>query len=166
MQSLKLCSLFICLIFSSVSYALELPSTRTLLTVSGLISNTNQDSDAIFDRYMLDQLPRDSISTHTPWNEGKHTYSGFKAEAFFDLLGIEGENLSLIALNDYMIEIPVQDFTKTGAIFATHMDGVPMTVRNKGPVMIIYPFDDQPKLKNESYYGKSIWQVNQIVVKK
>jgi len=164
MQSLKFCLIFISLIFSSVPYSLELPSTRTLLTVSGLISNTNKDSNAIFDRYMLDQLPRSSISTHTPWNEGKHTYTGFNAQEFFDLLGVEGENLSLIALNDYMIDIPVKDFTEVGAIFATHMDGVPMTVRNKGPIMIVYPFDDKPKLKNESYYGKSIWQVNQIVV--
>lgn len=164
MQSLKFCLIFISLIFSSVSYSLELPTTRTLLTVSGLISNTNQDSDALFDRYMLDQLPRDTISTHTPWNEGKHTYTGFQAEEFFELLGIEGENLRIIAMNDYMIDIPVQDFIEVGAIFATHMDGVPMTVRNKGPIMIIYPFDEKPELKNESYYGKSIWQVNQIVV--
>jgi len=164
MQSLKFGLLSICLIFSSLSYSLELPTTRTLLTVSGLISNTNKDSDAIFDRYMLDKLPRDSVSTHTPFNEGKHTYTGFKAEDFFELLGVEGENLSVIALNDYMIDIPIKDFTEIGAIFATHMDGVPMTVRNKGPIMIVYPFDDNPKLKNESYYGRAIWQVNQIVV--
>ncbi|OUR77247.1 hypothetical protein A9Q77_03480 [Marinomonas sp. 42_23_T18] len=164
MQSLKICFIFISLIFSSASFSLELPSTRTLLTVSGLISNTNQDSNALFDRYMLDQLPRVSITTHTPWNEGKHTYTGFKAKEFFKLLGVEGESLSLIALNDYMIDIPIQDFTEVGAIFATHMDGVPMTVRNKGPIMIIYPFDDKPELKNESYYGKSIWQINQIVI--
>lgn len=164
MQSLKICLVFISLLFSSITFSLELPSTRPLLTVSGLISNTNHESDALFDRYMLDKLPRDSVSTHTPWNEGKHTYTGFNAKAFFKTLGIEGDNLSLIAMNDYMIDIPIKDFIEVGAIFATHMDGVPMTVRNKGPIMIIYPFDDKPELKNESYYGKSIWQVNQIVM--
>ena len=164
MQKVKYCFLVISLIFSASLFALERPSTRTILTVSGLITHTNHDTKALFDRYMLDQLPRVSLTTRTPWNEGKHTYTGFSADDFFTLLGIEGENLSLIALNDYMIDIPVKDFTQVGAIFATHMDGVPMTVRNKGPIMVIYPFDEKPELKNESYYGKAIWQVHQSIV--
>lgn len=156
---------YIGLLFSTTLFALEQPTERIILTVSGSITNTNRADSALFDRKMLSQLPQKSITTRTPWSEGKHTYTGFSPEEFFKLIGIQGDNLSLTALNDYTVEIPVVDFVSVGAIFATHMDGVPMTIRNKGPIMVIYPFDDNPKLKIETYFGRSIWQVTEMTVR-
>lgn len=153
------------LLFSTALFALDQPTERIVLTVSGLITNTNRGDSAIFDRKMLAQIPQKTIVTHTPWSEGKHTYSGFNPTDFFKLLGIQGENISLTALNDYTIEVPVDDFVEVGAIFATHMDGIPMTIRNKGPIMVIYPFDENPKLKVETYFGRSIWQVTEMTIR-
>jgi len=150
---------------STISFAFELPTGRTVLTVNGLISNTNSADSALFDQKMLDQLPQQTITTHTPWSEGKHTYTGFNAEALFKLVGIQGNTLNITALNDYTIEMPIDDFITNGAIFATHMNGVPMTIRNKGPIMVVYPFDERPQLKIETYFARSIWQIKSVSVK-
>lgn len=157
--------LLLTLLITSTSFALENPSSRAILTVTGLITNTNNADAALFDLAMLDQLPRQTTTTHTPWTEGRHTYTGFSAEEFFQLLNIQGNTLLVSALNDYTIEIPVDDFLIHGAIFATHMDGVPMSIRNKGPIMVIYPFDEKPQLKIETYFARSIWQIKNISVK-
>lgn len=39
-----------------------------------------------------------------------------------------------------------------------------MSVRDKGPLFLIYPFDDNPDLFDEVYFGRSVWQIAQIVV--
>ena len=72
--------------------------------------------------------------------------------------------LRVTALNDYVTEIPVADFRDNPVILATAIDGKSLSVREKGPIFIIYPFDEQPSLNNETYYGRSAWQVKSIEV--
>ena len=48
--------------------------------------------------------------------------------------------------------------------FGYEMDGKPIPVRNKGPLMVIYNFDQHPELRNEAYYGRSIWQIQSLKV--
>jgi hypothetical protein len=44
------------------------------------------------------------------------------------------------------------------------MDDRPMSVREKGPLWVIYPFDDVPEYQNETIYSRSIWQLDRIEV--
>lgn len=154
--------MFALLGLSTTVRALESPSSFVVLTISGDITQTNSSAGADFDLNMLHALPRKSIVTHDPWSDGEHTYSGFDLGALLDALGNSGNLLRLTALNDYMVEIPIEDFTVKGAIMATHKDGLQMSVRSLGPIMVIYPFDDEPSLQNELYYGRSIWQIRTI----
>ena len=39
-----------------------------------------------------------------------------------------------------------------------------MTVRDKGPFWIIYPFDSNPDYQSEVIYSRSIWQLNRLEV--
>ena len=48
--------------------------------------------------------------------------------------------------------------------FLTDSDGKPMSVRDKGPLFIVFPFDENPALRSELYYGRSAWQVKSITV--
>nr|WP_272070134.1 hypothetical protein [Marinomonas sp.] len=155
-----LLALLLC--FSSSLYALETPTSRTILTVTGAIKNTNSESGAIFDATMLNALPRHSVSTHNLWTDGLHTYEGFSALDLLNMLGNQGNVLQITALNDYMTEIPIADFAEQGAIFATHQNGKPMSVRNLGPIMVIYPFDTNETVRSDIYYSRSIWQIKHI----
>jgi hypothetical protein len=153
-------SVFLCLIFMSIAtHASETPKSTIILTVSGAI---NTERQAKFDMAMLQTLPQYSITTHNPWAKGIHTYQGFSATDLLERLGSQSTLLQVTALNDYMTEIPISDFVENGAIFATHQDGKPMSIRNLGPIMVIYPFDERKELKSELFYGRSIWQIHHI----
>ncbi len=154
--SLLLCSL------STLSYALEKPTGRTILSVSGAIETTNTNDSASFDLNMLNALPQHTVVTENPWAEGVHTYRGFSVASLLEKIGNKGNLLQVFAMNGYMTEIPINDFLEKGAIFATHQDGKNMSIRNLGPIMVIYPFDSQPELRNEIFYSRSIWQINKI----
>ena len=43
-------------------------------------------------------------------------------------------------------------------------NGVTLSVRERGPMMLIYPFDSHPELHTQQYLNRSIWQVRQITV--
>jgi hypothetical protein len=45
------------------------------------------------------------------------------------------------AINDYAIDIPLSDAVQGGPIVAYRLDGDTMSVRDKGPLWIVYPYD-------------------------
>ncbi|WP_435988354.1 sugar phosphate nucleotidyltransferase [Sulfitobacter sp. SH24] len=79
-------------------------------------------------------------------------------------LGIEGESLRATAINDYAVEIPLEDAVEEGPIIAYKMDGAVMSLRDKGPLWIVYPFDNNPNYSTEVTYARSIWQLDRIEV--
>ncbi|MEC8574513.1 MAG: oxidoreductase, partial [Pseudomonadota bacterium] len=41
-----------------------------------------------------------------------------------------------------------------------------MSLRDKGPLWIVYPFDSDPAYQTEAIYSRSIWQLEEITVTK
>ena len=140
------------------------PTGAVILEVSGAIANTNEDGKAGFDMAMLDALTQRTTVTHSPWYDGSRTFAGPLGSALLAAVGASGTTLKVTALNDYVSEIPMSDFTDHPVILATSLEGEPMSVREKGPIFIIYPFDEQPALNNETYYSRSAWQVKSIEI--
>jgi hypothetical protein len=135
-----------------------------VLQITGAIANTNDGKAADFDMGMLGGLTSRSITTTTPWYDGRKTFAGPLGSAILNSVGASGTMLRVTAINDYVTEIPVSDFKDYPVILATSLDGQPMSVRDKGPIFVIYPFDQSPQLNNETYYGRSAWQVKSIEV--
>jgi hypothetical protein len=165
---LRNCLVFaIALSFPAVRLAAEAlpePKGDVILTITGSIENTNAVGTADFDLEMLADLTNRDTSTETPWHEGTPTFSGPLGAALLDLIGATGGTLRITALNDYMVEVPVSDLHDYPVIFATHIDGMPMSVRDKGPIFLIYPFSEYPELLNEVHFGRSAWQIRSIEV--
>lgn len=143
---------------------LPAPTGEVILTLSGAVSATNAGGAVDFDLPMLDALPQRSTVTATPWHEGRPTFSGPLLSAVLDAAGAEGGTLRLVALNDYAAEMPRSDALDIPVILATRIDGQEISVRDKGPIFVIYPFDEQPELFNEIYFNRSVWQVATIEV--
>lgn len=158
---LALGSMLVC----QTALALEAPKGRVILTVSGNITETNSDQGALFDREMLLELGVDSMDTGTPWTEGVNTFSGPRLAALLDTVGAKGESLSVTALNDYSANLPVQDAYDHNIMLAMDVNGKKMSVRDKGPIFVLYPFADDPSLNNEVIHNRSVWQVKAITVK-
>jgi hypothetical protein len=38
-------------------------------------------------------------------------------------------------------------------------------VRDKGPLFIVYPYDSDPQLATQTFYGRSAWQLAKLIVK-
>lgn len=140
------------------------PSGAVILTLKGNIKFTNTGDKAEFDLAMLEKLKSRVAPVKTPWADKETTYEGPLMSAILDAVGATGTTLMVKAINDYVAEVPMEDMTRYPVILATKRDGKKMTVRDKGPLFIIYPFDLDPALQNEKIYNRSVWQVKEITV--
>lgn len=159
----------LCLLTGSLAPAvhadnLSEPTGPVLLTIDGAIENTNGDGIALIDRDMLSALPQHTLSTHNPFETGLHTFQGPLLRDLLAAVGANGTVLIAEALDGYTIEIPVEDSVKYDVVMATSWNGKVMTVRNKGPIWIVYPVDQHEILTDEIYSGRSIWQLSRITV--
>ena len=135
-----------------------------LLTVSGAIETTNADGMAQFDLEMLEALDATVIDTSTIWSDGTQSFQGVSLDVLVDRLGLTGETLRATAINDYAVDIPISDAVEGGPIIAYRLNGDTLSVRDKGPLWIVYPYDSDASYRSEVIYSRSIWQLDRIVV--
>ena len=146
--------------------ALDAPTDKVLLTVGGSVANSNDHGAASFDLALLRTLPQHSFTTRTPWYAQPRKFSGVPLRDLLTAVGAApGAALNAVALNDYRVEIPSTDIVQHGAMLAYLLDDQPMSVRQKGPLVIIYPFDDRPELRTAVHYSRAIWQLRSLEIK-
>ncbi|MFZ7092923.1 molybdopterin-dependent oxidoreductase [Primorskyibacter sp. 2E233] len=138
------------------------PEGPVVLRVFGALPNTNIDGEALFDLQMLRDLPSTEFETTTIWTDGVQHFGGVSLGTLLEALGINSGSLEASALNEYLIEIPLDDAVDDGALIAYEINGKEMSVRDKGPLWIVYPYDDNPEYRSEVYYARSIWQLDTI----
>ncbi len=143
----------------------RVPQGRVILEISGAITETNTDNAMRYDLAMLEALGTHEIVTATPWTEGTTTFQGVLARDLMADVGATGSTVAAVALNDYTVEIPFADFAAYDVIFALRKDGEILTVRDRGPLWVIYPWTDEPSLQNELFYSRSIWQLRALEVR-
>lgn len=137
-------------------------SEPIILTIDGAIAG---GVPVELTRTQLEAIGAASITTATPWHEGTPQFEGVPMSALLEHVGATGEMADVVALNDYRTSIPVSDFTEYPVLLALKQDGEYMSVRDKGPMFIIYPFDDFDELRADIYYSRSAWQVRSITIK-
>ncbi|SFV38578.1 hypothetical protein SAMN05216456_3507 [Devosia crocina] len=157
-------ALLLMTLMPAAAVEMALPTGAEILEVNGSITNSNADGKAIFDLNMLDALPQRVTKATTPWYTGEHEFSGVIISDLLDYLGASGENVTFTALNDYASEIPMAELEDMPVILATRVDGEELSVRDKGPLFVIYPFDLDSTLYNEVIFGRSVWQVASVTV--
>lgn len=117
-----------------------------------------------FRRDELEKLGLTTIRTTTPWYQGEQVFEGVDMVRLMEAVKANGTSVEVVALNKYRTIIPVSDFERHRPILALKRDGQYMAIRDKGPFFIIYPYDKDPVLRSEQYYGRSAWQVAGITV--
>ena len=106
-----------------------------------------------------------SFVTKTPWYPDPVQFEGVAMTRLMSAVSASGETVVATALNDYVTEIPIVDFSKFNVLLALKRNGEYMTARDKGPLFIVYPFDSEPTLHHQRYYSRSAWQLASIVVR-
>ena len=150
--------------WSPTAHALEAPTGAVVLTLSGRIRNPNAGALAQFDMAMLAALPNQTLQARTPWYGRVRRFTGPLLRDVLAAAGAQGVKLRLAALNEYQVDMPWEDSLRYDVIVARLLDDKPMSVRDKGPLFVIYPFDSQPELRSAIYYSRSAWQLRAIEV--
>jgi hypothetical protein len=144
------------------AWALDPPAGKVVLTVAGELQHRNSPEGASFDMAMLQKLPQRSFMTKTPWYAEPRKFTGVALRDLLDAVGAAPRTMKAVALNDYRVDIPVDDALKGDLLVAYALDDKPMLVRDKGPIVLMFPFDSRPELRNAINYSRAAWQLKAL----
>lgn len=141
---------------------LAAPSGPVLLTITGKVGSPNQGQEALFDMGMLAALRQVSHIAPTPWYAQPRKFTGPLLRDVLREAAAHGDTVRALALNDYRVDIPLDDAMRHDVILARLMDDRPMLVRDKGPLFVMYPFGSSPGLRSALYFGRCCWQLKAL----
>jgi hypothetical protein len=149
---------------------LPTPTGAVLLTISGNIARTNGVDQtgrpvARFDRAMLEALAPKTVTTATLWHEGVSRFEGPSSAALMAAVKGTGKAARAIALNEYVVDLPMEDFVGDKFVLAMKVNGKELTIRDRGPIFVIYDYDRTPKNSLNVVQNRSIWQLIRLEVK-
>ncbi len=133
----------------------------TILEVDGRVA---APAPHRFDLERLQALGTTDLVTTTPWSERPVRFEGVPVGHVLAQCGADGTVVRARALNDYWVDIPAEDFGDPRVIAAWSADGRRLTVRDKGPLWIVYPWSSEAKYRTGLYDSRSIWQLKHLLV--
>lgn len=145
------------------SATIPLPKGPVILTVSGKITGHNVGTKVEFDMPTLEALPQGGFTTSNPWTP-QSAFTGVLFTTLLQRLGGHGKTAIAYALNDYVVEIPLQDMSDDGPLLATKMNGQYMPVAHYGPLFVMYNFSKHREWLKNDMYARCIWQLQSIVI--
>lgn len=113
---------------------------------------------------MLKALPETVYKTSTVWTEGLNEFKGARLVDLLAAIDARPKSVIAWAINGYMAEFDPTQEGWNEALIAYSVNGKPMQVREKGPLWIVFPYDDSPKFRSDYIYSHSVWQLNHIDV--
>jgi hypothetical protein len=108
-----------------------------------------------------------SFATATPWTKGTQKFEGVTGAQIVAAMEAKGQKLDgkgvlAVANNDYSIVIPFEVFNQPTTLVAFAQNGAGMSVRDKGPFWIVFPYDQDDKFLASSYQSYSIWGLERL----
>lgn len=140
------------------------PQGPVVLTVSGDAGLISDDMVAVFDLDMLQNMRAVSFSTSTDWTEGVSEFTGVPLYEVLTGLGVTQGQITARAINDYAVTIEFDEIGEDYPIIAYARDGDVMSVREKGPLWIVFPYDLDGIYRTEQVFAQSIWQLDRLEV--
>ena len=135
-------------------------AAQTILTVS------TPEQSATYTLEELLALPQTTVVTTNDYVDTATTFQGPRLRAVLEPLNVGPDaTLKMVALNDFSSNVPAVDAFEYDVILAVLRDGEPMSVRDKGPIWVIYPMDDHAELRDEAFNGRLVWQLKTIAIK-
>jgi hypothetical protein len=143
------------------------PTEPVVLTVRGRLGRPHAEAGATFDIPTLERIGLIRFTTPTAWTDGLVTFEGVLLSRLLEVLAVPGDvtELAMTALDDYQVTIPAADVRTWPVILALKRDGQYMSVRNKGPLWVVYPRHAFPELQQAKHNPKWIWQLKEIVIR-
>lgn len=109
-------------------------------------------------------LPQTQFETKTIWTEGVVEFSGPTLKALIEYADMAPGDVQIYAINDYNIVLPNEKIEDGAPIIANRINGAPFSVREKGPLWVVFPYDRLARYTSEEYFALSVWQLNKLNV--
>lgn len=122
-------------------------------------------ADGVAVRLSLKQLmemPATEFSTSTPWTTGVQKFKGVDFAYLLRAYNIDSDAVWVSALNDYSVLVPTEVLRTDGAILAYHLNDAEMSVRDKGPFWVVFPYDSGARYQTDTHWSYSVWQVKSV----
>ncbi len=141
------------------------PQDEPMLTITGKVGTTNSDNAIVMDRATVEQAGVVEYTVTDPYEERPVRYQGVLMRDLLALWQVpaDAETVQMVALNDYTIDIPLQDFYDYPVLFALQADGEYMEPDYRGPAMLVYPVDTY-EFDPMMVQRKWIWQIKAITI--
>ncbi len=91
-------------------------------------------------------------------------FSGPSLGSVLDWLAEEPGADTASAVNGYSVTLAPGTVNDQFPILATRKDGLPYTVRESGPIWLIYPYDSSEQFRTDLIYSQSVWQLTNLTI--
>ncbi|HSK95127.1 MAG TPA: molybdopterin-dependent oxidoreductase [Euzebyales bacterium] len=136
------------------------PPADPVLSISGLISNTNDGGELVADLATLEQMPLGQLEVVEPFENRTMVFEGVLMSDLAEIAGVDARatEAHFTALDDYEFTIPLEEIRSKRVLLATSAEGEPMSVEEGGPIRIIFPPDSEFGRNTDAW----IWSVTTI----
>ena len=145
--------------------ALALPQLALAEGAALTVTNSVTGQEVMLTDEDLLALPQATINTENEFVDGMTAFSGPLGRDVLALVGEGGHMVVLTAVNDYAVEVPIEDFVNYDVVFAMSADGEVFSRRDKGPIWVVYPMSDHAELQDPVYNARLIWQLVKVEIK-
>ena len=137
------------------------PTGEVILNLSGKIGVKNDGNALVFDMATLERFGLVEYKIADPWESKDVTYTGVLMSELIKYAGASASvtTIHMTALDNYEVDITIEDINKWPVLLATRTDGAYMDVDNGGPTRIIFPFGTDPEIEDLIYKNLSIWNI-------
>lgn len=123
----------------------------------------------VLDDMSIASLPWRKIVTHTVWTEGPQRFRGpLLRDILTDAVGpdqaLQGTRLKMTALDGYVVQVPASDAWEHAPILAREANGRMLSIRDRGPLWLVYPRDTLSFPTNRYLDERWIWQLTEIEI--
>lgn len=109
------------------------------------------------------KLDRFTFRIYNPYEKREHRYSGVLLERFIDKFAAPGtSSVTFTAIDDYTVTLKQRDWTSKRILLVTRKDGTYMDIKDKGPLMIVFPDYDPRSQAYQVNLPDWIWMITKI----
>ena len=105
--------------------------------------------EVVLTRTEFEALPQTEVKTGRPGPRGA-PLSRVLLRDLVRIYGLKSQEVKALAVNEYWAALPLEDGEKYPVLVAEKQDGKALTLRNKGPLWVIYPSPTIPNSTRSS----------------
>ena len=144
-------------LWSSVAWAEE-----PLLTLRNPAISNNH-GEIRFTREDLAGLDWHKIETGNEFITGVGMFRGPLFADVISLIGHAGATkVRLIGQNGFYSEVDIAEMVRYGAVLAMELNNRALSLRDFGPIWVMYPLDDHPELQDSRFNSRLVWQLKAV----